>query len=153
MKKLWGVKDILFTLNLEISRCYISVCEINVFKCVPHVQRDYFSSFNQSDHCFLVHSTNQIIVFWCIQPIRALFSGAFNQSDHCFLVHQPIRSLFSGAFIQSDHCFLVHSSNQIIVFGCCRCRYRRRCFNCLLAARATRNISIRIGRLWKLKCH
>ena len=132
MKKIWGVKDLLFTINLEISRCYISVCEINVLKCVPHVQRDYFSSFNQSDHCFLVHSTNQIIVFWCIQPIRSLFSGAFDQSDHCFLVH---------------------SSNQIIVFGCCRCRYRRRCFNCLLAAQTTRNISIRIGRLWKLKCH
>ena len=24
-----------------------------VLKCVPHVQHDYFSSFNQSDHCFL----------------------------------------------------------------------------------------------------
>ena len=24
-----------------------------VSKCVPHVQRNYFSSFNQSDHCFL----------------------------------------------------------------------------------------------------
>ena len=23
-----------------------------VLKCVPHVQHDYFSSFNQSDHCF-----------------------------------------------------------------------------------------------------
>ena len=23
-------------------------------KCVPHVQHDYFSPFNQSDHCFLV---------------------------------------------------------------------------------------------------
>ena len=128
LKKLWGVKDLLFTLNLEISRCYISVCEINVFRCVLHVQRDYFTSFNQSDHCFLVHSTNRIIVFWCSQPIRSLFSGAFNQSDHCFRVHssnqiivfwciQPIRSLFSGAFNQSDHCFLVHSTNQIIVSG------------------------------------
>jgi len=104
-----GVKDLLFMLNLEISRCYISVCEINVFKCVPHVQRDYFSSFNQSDHCFMVHSTNQIIVLWCIQPIRQII---------VFWCIQPIRSLFSGAFIQSDHCFLVHSSNQIIVFGC-----------------------------------
>ena len=27
-----------------------------VLKCVPHVQHDYFSSFNQSDHCFLVSS-------------------------------------------------------------------------------------------------
>ena len=25
-----------------------------VVKCVPHVQHDYFSSFNQWDHCFLV---------------------------------------------------------------------------------------------------
>ena len=110
MKKLWGVKDLLFTLNLEISRCYISVCEIYVFKGVPHVQRDHFTSFNQSDHCFLVHSTNQSIAFWCIQPIRSLFSVAFNQSDHCFLVHStnqiivfwcihPIRSLFSGAVV------------------------------------------------------
>jgi len=27
-----------------------------VLKCVPHVQHDYFSSFNQSDHCFLASS-------------------------------------------------------------------------------------------------
>ena len=25
-------------------------------ECVPHVQHDYFSSFNQSDHCFLASS-------------------------------------------------------------------------------------------------
>ena len=27
-----------------------------MIKCVPHEQHDYFSSFNQSDHCFLVSS-------------------------------------------------------------------------------------------------
>ena len=27
-----------------------------LLKSVPHVQHDYFSSFNQSDHCFLVLS-------------------------------------------------------------------------------------------------
>ena len=27
-----------------------------MIKCVPHVQHDCFSSFNQSDHCFLVSS-------------------------------------------------------------------------------------------------
>ena len=27
-----------------------------MLKCVPHVQHDYFSSFNQSDHCFLALS-------------------------------------------------------------------------------------------------
>ena len=25
-------------------------------KCVPHVKQDYFSPFNQSDHCFLALS-------------------------------------------------------------------------------------------------
>ena len=28
----------------------------NWLKCVPHVQHDYFSSSNQSDHCFLASS-------------------------------------------------------------------------------------------------
>ena len=27
-----------------------------VLKCVPHVQHDYFSLFNKSDHCFLASS-------------------------------------------------------------------------------------------------
>ena len=27
-----------------------------MIKCVPHMQHDYFSSFNQSDHCFLASS-------------------------------------------------------------------------------------------------
>ena len=27
-----------------------------LLKCVPHVQHDYFSSFNQSEHCFLASS-------------------------------------------------------------------------------------------------
>ena len=27
-----------------------------VLKCVPHVQHDYFSSINQSDHCFVASS-------------------------------------------------------------------------------------------------
>ena len=39
------------TLNLEISRCHLAdyVKEF-YFKCVPHVQHDYFASFNQSDY-------------------------------------------------------------------------------------------------------
>ena len=45
------------TLNLEISRCHLAdyVKRIQL-KCVPHVQHDYFSSFNQSDQCFLASS-------------------------------------------------------------------------------------------------
>ena len=34
------------TLNLEISHCHLA-------DYVPHVQHNYFSPFNQSDHCFL----------------------------------------------------------------------------------------------------
>jgi len=45
-------------LNLEISRCHLAgyVKELYILKCVPHVQHDYFSSVNQSDHCFLASS-------------------------------------------------------------------------------------------------
>ena len=39
-----------FTLSSDRPRQRI------VLKCVPHVQHDYFSSFNQSDHCFLASS-------------------------------------------------------------------------------------------------
>ena len=46
------------TLNLDITRCRLADCHITVTvsKCVPHVQHDYFSSFNQSDHYFLASS-------------------------------------------------------------------------------------------------
>ena len=40
------------TLHLEITRCHVIDC----VKELPHVQQDYFSSFNQSDHCFLALS-------------------------------------------------------------------------------------------------
>ena len=35
-----------------------------VLKYVPHVQHDYFSSFNQSDHCFLALS----LLSPCLRP-------------------------------------------------------------------------------------
>ena len=50
---LFGVHVFVKTLNLEISRCHLTDY---VEEFVPHVQYDYFSSFNQSDHCFLVLS-------------------------------------------------------------------------------------------------
>ena len=39
---------------MEISRCDLAD-DVNKFvlKCVPHVQHDCFSSFNQSHRCFL----------------------------------------------------------------------------------------------------
>ena len=43
------------TLNLEISRYHLADYVKDFFlKCVSHEQHDYCSSFNQSDHCFLV---------------------------------------------------------------------------------------------------
>ena len=36
------------TLNLEISRCHLG----DDVEELQHMQHDYFSSFNQSDHCF-----------------------------------------------------------------------------------------------------
>ena len=33
-----------------------------MFKCVPHEQHDYFSSCNQSDHCFLASSLHKLSV-------------------------------------------------------------------------------------------
>ena len=46
------------TLNLEISRFYRfgRLRQRIVLKCVLHVLHDYFSSFNQSDHCFVASS-------------------------------------------------------------------------------------------------
>ena len=48
-----------FRLNLKFGHFTFSFGRLRqrvLLKCVPHVQHDYFSSFNQSDHCFLVLS-------------------------------------------------------------------------------------------------
>ena len=42
------VLTVVKTLKLDISPC----------RRVPHVQHDYFASFNQSDHCFLGSSVS-----------------------------------------------------------------------------------------------
>ena len=46
----WNLKFGNFSLTFDRLRQRI------VLKCVPHVQHDYFFSFNQSDHCFLASS-------------------------------------------------------------------------------------------------
>ena len=46
-------------LNLKFENLALSFGRLRqgiVLKCMPHVQHDYFSSFNQSDHCFLTSS-------------------------------------------------------------------------------------------------
>ena len=61
--------------NLKLWNFRFSVWQTmskNWLKCVPHVQHHYFSSFNQSDHCFLVSSLPLLsfllklsIASWC----------------------------------------------------------------------------------------
>ena len=43
------------TLNLELNftLSFGRLRQRMLLNCVPHGQHDYFSSFNQSDHCFL----------------------------------------------------------------------------------------------------
>ena len=73
---MYRMKDLLLcvyiavkTLNLQNLTLFGRLCS----KCQLHVQHDYFSSFNQSSHCFLPllrctvnfpHLTNQIVVLW-----------------------------------------------------------------------------------------
>ena len=45
--------------NLKFGNFTLSFVRLRqriLLKCVPHVQHDYFSSFNQSDRCFLASS-------------------------------------------------------------------------------------------------
>ena len=44
------------TLSLTFTLIFGRLRERIELKCVPHVQRDYFCLFNQSDHCFLASS-------------------------------------------------------------------------------------------------
>ena len=46
------VKTLILKFHVVIWR----ICQRIVLKCVPHVQHDYFSSFNQSGHCYLTAS-------------------------------------------------------------------------------------------------
>lgn len=48
------VHVVIQNLNLEISHCHLVDCERIVLNCMPHMQRDYISSFNQSDHSLMV---------------------------------------------------------------------------------------------------
>ena len=52
-----GFPVVVKTLNLEISRYrFRRLRQTVLLKYLPHVQHDYFSSFNQSDHRFLALS-------------------------------------------------------------------------------------------------
>ena len=44
------MKDLLLCVHTVVKTVNL---EISPYRRVPHVQHDYFASFNQSDHCFL----------------------------------------------------------------------------------------------------
>ena len=55
------MEDLLFCLHVVVNTLNYTwsfgrLRQGIVLKCVPHVQHDYFSSVNQSDHCFLASS-------------------------------------------------------------------------------------------------
>ena len=72
-----------------------------LLKCVPHVQQDYFSSFNQSDHCFLASS---LPLPSCLLelPNHHLTPNVF-----CYLTEDG--TLFVGTFVSFEVCSIIYS--------------------------------------------
>ena len=53
------MRDLLLCVHVVISKIHVVIWQIRQsieLKCVPHVQYDNFSLFNQSDDCFLASS-------------------------------------------------------------------------------------------------
>ena len=62
-KSIWRMIDLLLCVHVVVKHQFgnftLSFGKLRqniVLTCVPHVQHDYFFSFNQSDHCFLASS-------------------------------------------------------------------------------------------------
>ena len=53
LKKIQRMKDLLLCVHVVV---FGRLRQRTMLTSVPHVQHDYFSSINQSDHCFLVLS-------------------------------------------------------------------------------------------------
>ena len=74
-----------------------------VLKCVPHVQHDYFSSFNQSDHCFLASS----LPFPCpclssLKTLKTSASQSLSRSNNNFMYNNfiwPLSTCFRSNFV------------------------------------------------------
>jgi len=54
-----------------------------LLKSVPHVQHDYFSSFSQSDHCFLVLSLPLSLLKLPISTLHNRSNNRFIQFSEC----------------------------------------------------------------------
>ena len=82
-----------------------------VLKCVQHVQHDYFSSFNQSKHCFLVLS----LPF----PPSLLKLPDMKISRH---LADYVKTLHQKGCRTCSTINFPHSTNEIIDLWRCRCR-------------------------------
>ena len=73
--KEWKIYCVGLALSLEARKLkfHVNVWQTTWKKCtkrVPHVQHDYFSTFNQSNHWFVM-----LWLFFLIQPIKSLICG------------------------------------------------------------------------------
>ena len=102
-----------------------------VAKSVPHVQHDYFSSFNQSNHWFVAFSLTlpslnlKLPTAGCSRYRENLKFGNFT------LLFVRLRQRIVLKCVRHVTCSTIiftPSTNQIIVFWRGRCRCRRPCF-------------------------
>ena len=94
-------------------------------KCVPHVQHDYFSSFNQWNHWFVALSlTSSNLKFPYVKTLH----------------QKSCRTCSTIIFL--------HSTNEIIDLWRCRWRSRRQILNSLTSKHCTKNRAARAARLF-----
>ena len=69
---------------LEIGNCTLSFGRLRQsgLTCVPHVQHDYFSSFNQSDHCFLGSSLPLPQTPYCLLTYNSFLISTNGNSNY-----------------------------------------------------------------------
>ena len=95
-----------FTLPFSRLRQRITV------KCVPHAQHDYFSSFNQSDHCFVASSLPSP------SPLLKLPNNEF------FIVAKGVSIEIKGwshlHFICMSALLIIFIRVRIVIFSFCR---------------------------------
>ena len=91
--------------NLKFGNFTLSLgklCQIIVLKCVPHMQHNYFSSFNQSNHCFLASllllllSLLKLFNDKVITPFVVHSCKATRRGKYVFLTNIETQSVWSG---------------------------------------------------------
>ena len=77
-----------------------------LLKCVTHVQHDYFSSFNQSDHCFIA-SWFAVAVVLAKAPWYENFTSSFGRLREKSVSH--VQHDYISSFTKSNHWFVALS--------------------------------------------